>query len=104
MAFLKFTLLRFALIIVCFVLFLWAGAGLWVSTIAAVIIPLCITYLFFRDMRNEAAASLQRRFRDGAPPVRNKAELNDSEAEDSIDPNARVDIARKPRESPDERS
>ncbi len=97
MAFLKFTLLRSGLIIVCFALFMWLGAGLWVSAIAAVIIPLCITYLFFRTLRNEAAATLQRRFKDGAPPVRNKAELNDSEAEDSIDPNARVDMARKPR-------
>lgn len=96
MAFLKFTLLRSGLIILCFLVFMWLGAGLWVSAIAAVLIPLCITYLFFRKLRNEAAATLQRRFKDGAPPVRNKAELKDSEAEDSIDPNARVDMARKP--------
>nr|WP_239537330.1 DUF4229 domain-containing protein [Arthrobacter roseus] len=92
----KFTLLRSGLIIVCFALFIWLGAGLWVSAIAAVIIPLCITYLFFRTLRNEAAATLQRRFRDSAPPVRNKAELSDADAEDSIDPNARIDMARKP--------
>lgn len=97
MAFLKFTVLRFALVILFFILFMWMGAGVWISAIGAVIIPLCITYLFFRNLRNEAAATLQRRFRDGAPPVRNRAELGDAEAEDSIDPNAPVDMARKPR-------
>lgn len=98
-AFLKFSLLRLGLVVLCILLFLWLGLGLWFSAILGVIVPWCITYLFFRNLRNDAAATLQRRFRDGAPPVRNKAELRDAEAEDSVDPNASVDMARKPRTS-----
>lgn len=95
MPFLKFTALRLGLVAVFFVICYSLGLGAIFSIIAAGILAWCVTYLFFRDMRNKAAASLQRRFRDGAPPVRNARELRDADAEDSLDPNTPVNSDRR---------
>lgn len=97
MPFFKFTALRLGLVVVFFVIAYWLGLGAIFSAVAAAILAWCVTYLFFRAQRDAAAASLQRRFRDGAPPQRNLAELDDAAAEDVYDPNAAVNADRKPR-------
>lgn len=97
MPFFKFTALRLGLVVVFFVIAYWLGLGAIFSAVAAAILAWCVTYLFFRSQRDAAAASLQRRFRDGAPPQRNLAELDDAAAEDGYDPNAAVNADRKPR-------
>jgi hypothetical protein len=88
--FLKFTALRLGFVAVFFVICYSLGLGAIFSVIAAAVMAWCVTYLFFRDLRNQAASSLQRRFRDGAPPVRTTSELRDADAEDGLDPNMPV--------------
>lgn len=95
MPFLKFTALRLGFVAVFFVICYALGLGAIFSVIAAAVLAWCVTYLFFRDLRNDAASSLQRRFRDGAPPVRNASELRDADAEDSLDPNTPVNPDRR---------
>ncbi|WP_026552101.1 DUF4229 domain-containing protein [Arthrobacter sp. H20] len=97
MPFFKFTALRLGLVVVFFVISYWLGLGAIFSAIVAAVLAWCVTYLFFRPMRDAASASLQRRFRDGAPPQRNFAELDDAAAEDVYDPNTSVNPDRKPR-------
>jgi hypothetical protein len=93
--FLKFTALRLGFVAVFFVICYSLGVGAIFSVIAAAVMAWCVTYLFFRTLRNEAASSLQRRFRDGAPPVRTTSELRDANAEDSLDPNTPVNSDRR---------
>ena len=95
MPFLKFTALRLGFVAVFFVICYSLGVGAIFSVIAAAVMAWCVTYLFFRDLRNEAASSLQRRFRDGAPAVRTASELRDADAEDSLDPNTPVNSDRR---------
>lgn len=95
MAFFKFTALRLGFVAVFFVICYSLGVGAIFSVIAAAIMAWCVTYLFFRGLRNEAASSLQRRFRDGAPPVRTASELRDADAEDDLDPNTPVNADRR---------
>ncbi|MHA7140985.1 MULTISPECIES: DUF4229 domain-containing protein [unclassified Arthrobacter] len=97
MPFFKFTALRLGLVVVFFVISYWLGLGAIFSAVVAAILAWCVTYLFFREMRDAASASLQRRFRDGAPPQRNLSELDDAAAEDAYDPNATINADRKPR-------
>jgi hypothetical protein len=93
--FLKFTALRLGFVAVFFVICYSLGLGAIFSVIAAAVMAWCVTYLFFRDLRNQAASSLQRRFRDGAPPVRTTSELRDADAEDDLDPNTPVNSDRR---------
>ncbi len=95
MAFLKFTLLRLALVVAFFVACMYLGLGAILSAIVAAILAWCVTYLFFRSLRDEAGATLQRRFREGAPPRRNALEHDDAAAEDALDPRTSGDGARK---------
>ncbi|GAB3534689.1 hypothetical protein GCM10027403_11070 [Arthrobacter tecti] len=95
MAFLKFTALRLGFVAVFALICYWLGLGAIFSVIAGAIMAWCVTYLFFRGLRNEAASSLQRRFRDGAPPVRTVRELRDADAEDTLDPNTPVNADRR---------
>ncbi len=99
MPFLKFTALRLLLVIVFFVICVLLGLGAVLSAVVAAILAWCVTYLFFRPLRDAAGASLQRRFKDGAPPVRNSMERDDAAAEDRIDPNAPINADRRPRDS-----
>ncbi len=78
----------------------WLGLGLVLSAIVGAVLAWCVTYLFFREMRDAAARSVQHRFRGDAPPSRNKAELDDAGAEDSLldaHPDVQIDNDRKPR-------
>ncbi len=95
MPFLKFTALRLGLVVVFAYICYLLGLGAIFSVIAGAIMAWCVTYLFFRSLRDEAAATLQRRFRDGAPPVRNERELHDASAEDVLDPNTPVNADRR---------
>ncbi|WP_414826571.1 DUF4229 domain-containing protein [Arthrobacter sp. Edens01] len=86
---------------VFFVAGLYLQLGLVLSAIVAAVLAWCVTYLFFRDMRDAAAKGLQSRFSERTPPSRNRAELDDSAAEDSMldaNPDVTIDSDRKPRE------
>ncbi|RJT83186.1 DUF4229 domain-containing protein [Arthrobacter cheniae] len=97
MAFLKFSALRLLLIVVFYVACMLLGLGIFMSAAVAAILAWCVTYLFARNLRDAAAANLQRRFTPGAPPVRTAVELDDAAAEDALDPNTPVNSDRKPR-------
>ncbi|WP_104168064.1 DUF4229 domain-containing protein [Arthrobacter sp. SX1312] len=97
MAFLKFTALRLLLIVAFYVACVLLGLGLFLSAVVAAVLAWCVTYLFARDLRDAAAATLQRRMAPGAPPVRTAVELDDAAAEDALDPNTPVNADRKPR-------
>ncbi|WP_312181276.1 DUF4229 domain-containing protein [Arthrobacter sp.] len=102
MAFWKFTALRLGLVVVFFVAGLFLQLGIVLSALVAAVLAWCVTYLFFRDMRDAAARNVQNRFSDKTPPSRNRAELDDSAAEDSLldaNPDVVIDSDRKPRES-----
>lgn len=101
MAFLKFSALRLLLIVVFFVVCVQLGLGFFVSAVVSAILAWCVTYLFFRKLRDDAATTLQRRFTPGAPPVRSVTELDDAAAEDALDPNTPVNASRKPRNDAD---
>ncbi|MFC3300316.1 DUF4229 domain-containing protein [Arthrobacter agilis] len=97
MAFLKFSALRLLLIVVFYVACMLLGLGIFFSAVVAAILAWCVTYLFARDLRDAAAATLQRRLTPGAPPVRTAVELDDAAAEDALDPNTPVNTDRKRR-------
>lgn len=97
MAFLKFSALRLLLIVVFYVAGVMLGLGVFFSALTAAILAWCVTYLFFRQLRDDAARVLQRRFTPGAPPVRSAVELDDAAAEDGLDPNLPVNTDRRSR-------
>ena len=102
MAFWKFTALRLGLVVLFFVAGLFLQLGIVLSALVAAVLAWCVTYLFFRDMRDAAARNVQSRFSEKTPPSRNRAELDDSAAEDSMldaNPDVVIDSDRKPRES-----
>jgi hypothetical protein len=84
-AFLKFSALRLGLVVVFFLICLWLGLGIIYSALAAAILAWCVTYLLFRQLRDDAAATLQRRIGSGTPH-RGRTELQDAEAEDGYQP------------------
>ncbi len=69
---------------VFFVISLWLGLGIVLSALVAAVLAWCVTYLFARNMRDEAARTVQRRFTEERAPKRNRSELEDAAAEDSI--------------------
>ncbi|KNC15075.1 hypothetical protein AC792_15535 [Arthrobacter sp. RIT-PI-e] len=99
MAFLKFSALRLLLIVVFFVVCVQLGLGFFFSALVSAILAWCVTYLFFRRLRDDAATTLQRRFTPGAPPVRTATEVDDAAAEDALDPNGPVNADRRPRDT-----
>ena len=83
---------------VFFVICLWMGLGILLSALAAAILAWCVTYLFARNMRDEAARTVQRRFTEERAPKRNRAELDDSAAEDGLvsgNPDVQIDNDRR---------
>ncbi|MCC9173504.1 DUF4229 domain-containing protein [Arthrobacter sp. zg-Y179] len=98
MAFWKFTALRLGLVAVFFVICMVLQLGLLLSALAAAVLAWCVTYLFARDMRDEAARTVQRRFTEERAPKRNRGELDDSEAEDTLvaeNPDVQIDNDRR---------
>ena len=83
---------------VFFVICMWLGLGVLLSALAAAIMAWCVTYLFARDMRDEAARTVQRRFTQERAPKRSRSELDDSAAEDGLvadNPDVQIDNDRR---------
>jgi hypothetical protein len=57
-AWLPFTLLRLASFIVPLVVLLSLGVEGWISSLAAAVIGLCVSYIFFARARNVVAAQI----------------------------------------------
>lgn len=79
----------------------WLGLGLVLSAIVGAVLAWCVTYLFFRDMRDEAARTVQNRFHGGAPRTPNRVEREDASAEDSLldsNPEVQINSDRRPRD------
>lgn len=86
---------------VFFVICMWLGLGLVLSALLGAVLAWCVTYLFFRDMRDAAARNVQKRFRGELPPTRNRGELDDAGAEDGMldaNPDVQINSDRKPRD------
>lgn len=80
----KYSLIRVALFLPLFVLFMVLELGALLSVICAALIAFAVSYLFFQKQRNEAAAELQHRFSGKAKPLRTAGEVEDAEAEDAL--------------------
>ena len=84
MAFFKFFLIRAAVFVPLFVIFVLLGVGLIFSALFAAVIAFCISYLFFRKQRDAATEQMRNRFSGKAKPIRTTTELADADAEDSL--------------------
>jgi hypothetical protein len=93
-AFLKYTLLRAALFVVPFIVFLLLGIGGVLSAVYAVIIAFAVSFLFLNRQRNAAATDVRDVF-GGRKKVRTSQEQEDAEIEDSIDEAQRRDDQRR---------
>ena len=80
---------------VFFVISLWLGLGIVLSALVAAVLAWCVTYLFARNMRDEAARTVQRRFTEERAPKRNRSELDDAAAEDGITADPEIDADRR---------
>jgi hypothetical protein len=89
-AFLKYSLVRAALFVVPFVVFLLLGIGGVLSAVYACIIAFAVSFLFLRQQRNAAATDVSDVF-GGRKKVRVSQEDEDAEAEDAIDEAQRVE-------------
>jgi len=76
-----YSLLRVGLFIALFTLLLLLGVVYWVAAIAAAIIALCISYIFFGRLRGRVAEELvARRAASSQPPSAD----SDESAEDAL--------------------
>ena len=92
MAFVKYSLIRLALFVPLFALFVFLQLGWLLAVICAGLISFAISYLFFQKQRDAAAASLHARFSGRAKPLRTAGEVADAEAEDRLT-DAHPDVA-----------
>lgn len=102
MAFLKYSLIRLALFLPLFVVFVLLQTGLILAVIFAGIIAFAISYLFFQKQRDAATASMRERFSGRAKPIRSALEIEDAEIEDRLvdeNPEVTVENDRRPKES-----
>ena len=84
MAFLKYSLIRLAIFVPLFVLFMLLQVGALMAVICAALIAFAISYLFFQKQRDAASAALQHRFSGKAKPMRSAGEVQDANAEDAL--------------------
>ncbi|MFF2344894.1 DUF4229 domain-containing protein [Pseudarthrobacter sp. NPDC058119] len=84
MAFLKYSLIRLAIFLPLFVLFMLLQVGALMAVICAALIAFAISYLFFQKQRDAASAALQYRFSGKAKPMRSAGEVQDANAEDAL--------------------
>ena len=84
MAFLKYSLIRLAIFVPLFALFMLLQVGALMAVICAALIAFAISYLFFQKQRDAAAAALQYRFSGRAKPLRSAGEVQDANAEDAL--------------------
>jgi hypothetical protein len=100
-AFLKYSLIRLALFVPLFVLFLFLQLGAVLSVICAALIAFAVSYLFFQKQRDDAAAAIHGRLSGKAKPLRSQGEVADAEAEDTLlDANPEVTIRNSVPKSP----
>ena len=91
MSFLKYTLLRFALLVLAFLLCMWLGTGLILSGVAAVVVSFAVSYLFFPRLHTAAGEEFHR-WIARAPKPRNRVALEDQAVEDAyVDQRLRED-------------
>ena len=99
MAFLKYSLIRLALFVPLFVLFLFLGTGVFLAVIFAGLIAFAISYLFFQKQRDEATAAMRERFSGRAKPMRTAGEVVDAAAEDGLveqNPDVSINTDKRP--------
>lgn len=84
MAFLKYSLIRLALFVPLFALFVYLELGWLLAVLCAGMMAFAISFLFFQKQRAAAAASLQQRFSGKAKPLRSAGEVDDADAEDRL--------------------
>ena len=80
----KYTLIRLALFVPLFALFVYLELGWLLAVLCAGIIAFAISFLFFQKQRDEAAAALHRRLSGKAKPLRSAGEVEDADAEDRL--------------------
>lgn len=84
MAFLKYSLIRLALFLPLFVLFVYLQLGWLLAALCAGVIAFAISFLFFQRQRDAATATLRQRFSGRAKPLRSAGEIDDADAEDRL--------------------
>lgn len=84
MAFLKYSLIRLALFVPLFILFVVLQTGWLLAVIFAGLIAFAISYLFFQKQRDAATAAMRERFSGRAKPIRTAGEVEDAAAEDRL--------------------
>lgn len=93
MAFLKYSLIRLALLVPLFALFVFLGIGVLWAAIFAGLIAFAISYLFFQKQRDAATAAMRERFSGRAKPIRSALEIEDAAVEDRlVDENPAVTV------------
>ncbi|NYD77200.1 DUF4229 domain-containing protein [Arthrobacter cupressi] len=102
MAFLKYSLIRLALFVPLFVLFLFLQTGALLAVVFAGLIAFALSYLFFQKQRDAATAAMRERFSGRAKPLRSAGEVADADAEDRLvdgNPAVRVENDRRPKDA-----
>lgn len=102
MAFLKYTLIRLALFLPLFALFVYLQLGWLLAVLCAGMMAFAISFLFFQKQRDEATANLHQRFSGKAKPLRSAGEVEDADAEDRLvdeHPDVAVRKDSKPKDS-----
>jgi hypothetical protein len=101
-AFLKYTLIRLALFVPLFALFVYLQLGWLLAVLCAGMMSFAISFLFFQKQRDEATANLHQRFSGKAKPLRSAGEVEDADAEDRLvdeHPDVAVRKDSKPKDS-----
>ena len=80
----KYSLIRLAIFLPLFVLFVFLQLGWFLAVVCAGLISFAISYLFFQKQRDAATASLHARFSGRAKPIRTAGEIDDAQAEDRL--------------------
>jgi ABC-type bacteriocin/lantibiotic exporter with double-glycine peptidase domain len=83
-AFLKYSLIRLALFVPLFVLFVFLQVGWLLAVVFAGLIAFAISYLFFQKQRDAATQEMRERFSGKAKPIRTAGEVADAQAEDRL--------------------
>jgi Protein of unknown function (DUF4229) len=100
-AFLKYSLIRLAIFVPLFILFLYLQTGAILAVVFAGLIAFAISYLFFQKQRDAATAAMRERFSGRAKPLRSAGEVADADAEDNLvdrNPGVQVENDRRPKE------
>jgi hypothetical protein len=83
-AFLKYSLIRLALFVPLFALFVYLQLGWLLAVLCAGMMAFAISYLFFQKQRDAATATLHDRFSGKVKPRRSTGEVADADAEDRL--------------------